>query len=85
VRQIKLALDDLQVESFTTSTTVSGRGTVLGHAKTNAQQTECCPTYAPYPCVSAADECPTGGHAWTECSPECQPTQPFVCPVGIDP
>jgi hypothetical protein len=83
MREIKLNLDDLDVESFTTVASVSGRGTVLGHARTYVEQTECCPTYAPYVCASAADECPTGGHAVTECSPECQPTDPIVCGTSV--
>jgi hypothetical protein len=85
MREIKLDLDDLDVESFSTVAPLGGRGTILGYDKTGAQQTECCETYAPYVCASADDGCPTGGHAWTECSPECQ-TDPFVCePIVIDP
>jgi hypothetical protein len=79
MRQIKLELNDLQVESFATIAPAAGRGTVLGHAKTDVQDTQCCETYAPYVCVSANDGCPTGGHAWTECSPECRPTDPSIC------
>jgi hypothetical protein len=86
MREIKLNLDDLDVESFSTDAAVWGRGTILGYDKTDVQQTVCCETYAPYVCASANDACPTGGHVWTQCSPECQPTDPFICePIVIDP
>jgi hypothetical protein len=80
MREIKLDLNDLEVESFATVAPLAGRGTVVGNAKTNPENTECCPTYAPYVCVSADDGCPTLAHAWTYCSPECE-TDPMVCPL----
>jgi hypothetical protein len=80
MRVIKLDLEDLEVESFATAADVLGRGTILAHDKSDVEQTVCCETYAPFVCASAADECPTGGHVWTECSPECGPTDPSVCP-----
>lgn len=83
MRQNKLKLNDLQVESFATIAPASGRGTVLGHGKTYVQDTECCDTYAPYVCASADDGCPTGGHALTYCMAGCGPTEPNTC--GIDP
>ncbi|MBB4638428.1 hypothetical protein [Longimicrobium terrae] len=82
MRQIKLELSNLQVESFATIAPAAGRGTVLGHAKTYVENTECCETYAPYVCASANDGCPTLVHALTYCSPECQPTEPGVCGGG---
>lgn len=80
MRAIKLKLDELEVESFTTAPAGEGRGTVLAHAKTDAEATECCATYAPYVCASADDACPTAVHAWTYCNPECD-TDPLVCPL----
>ncbi len=80
MRKIKLDLNDLAVEAFATRAPVAGRGTVLGNAKTDAQATECCETYAPYVCASANDGCPTAAHAWTYCNPECG-TDPLVCPL----
>ncbi|HST60194.1 MAG TPA: hypothetical protein VLK84_15920 [Longimicrobium sp.] len=79
MRQIKLALGDLQVESFATIAANSGRGTVLAHEKTYVQETECCETYAPYVCASANDGCPTAAHGVTVCY--CYTEDPFVCPI----
>lgn len=79
MREIKLDLNDLEVESFATVAPVAGRGTVMAHDKTDALQTACCETYAPYPCVSADDGCPTAGHGVTVCF--CETQDPTVCPI----
>ena len=78
MRKIKLDLNDLEVSSFVTMTPDAGGGTVLANAKTDAEATECCETYAPYVCASENDGCPTLAHAWTYCNPECE-TDPSVC------
>lgn len=80
MREIMLDLNDLQVESFATLAPVPGRGTVVAHDKTDAEQTECCETYAPYVCASANDACPTAVHAWTVCA-GCVETDPSICPA----
>lgn len=79
MREIKLDLNALEVESFATLAPAAGRGTVVGNAKTNPDDTECCATYAPYVCPSANDGCPTAAHGVTICF--CQTQDVIVCPI----
>jgi hypothetical protein len=51
MKKIKLNLESLRVESFSTHTAGRDRGTVLGHAKT--YENTCSP------CGSAIDNCPS--------------------------
>jgi hypothetical protein len=83
--KIKLSLDDLHVESFTTSGASHDQGTVLGHEKTDTTcggVTGCgseCETYYGVGFCSADDGCATAPHAYTPCA-GCPDTA--VCLIG---
>lgn len=67
--KVKLSLDDLRVESFTTAGTGRDQGTVLGHAKT--ETTGCapeCDTWYGVGACSADDACASSPHAYTPCA-----------------
>ncbi|HEY0018865.1 MAG TPA: hypothetical protein VGC13_21370 [Longimicrobium sp.] len=69
MRKIKLSLDSLQVQGFTTSQAPAGRGTVLGHEPTRGHNVGC---------GSAYDACQTG-----LCTYDCDPTySPDACPTA---
>jgi hypothetical protein len=69
MKKIKLEMESLVVESFTTATDESGRGTVVGHDPTQGHNVGC---------GSAYDACNTG-----LCTPNCQPTySPDACPTA---
>jgi hypothetical protein len=69
MRKIKLSLDSLQVQGFTTSEAPAGRGTVLGHEPTQGRNVGC---------GSAYDACHTG-----LCTYDCDPTySPDACPTA---
>lgn len=79
----RLSLDDLHVESFTTSDVGQERGTVVGHAKTDTTcgATRCgmeCETYYGNGACSADDGCNTAPHAYTPCA-GCVETA--ICPI----
>ena len=67
MRKIKLAVETLEVQSFTTSNQKVAEGTVVAHQQTvNGQQ-----------CGSAYDACHTG-----LCTYDCDPTySPDACPT----
>jgi hypothetical protein len=76
MRKIKLALETLEVQSFVTSVTDAGRGTVLGHEPTRGARPEC---------GSAYDACPTGFCAPDTISPDACPTvDPAYCESAGD-
>lgn len=67
MRKINLAVETLEVQSFVTSETNSGRGTVAAHQQTVHGQN----------CGSAFDACNTG-----LCTGDCEPTySPEACPT----
>jgi hypothetical protein len=71
--KIKLSLENLRVESFTTSTAEGGQGTVFGRAKSvdvcgSAQETGCipgCETWYGMGICSIDDGCISSPHAMT--------------------
>ena len=74
MRKLRLDLEAVVVESFVTAGPLPGEGTVRGHwgtevcgPKTDAEQTYCCPTYAPHVCMSIDDGCPTVKHGVSVC------------------
>jgi hypothetical protein len=68
MRKIKLAVESLEVQSFTTSKASAGRGTVAAHQQ-NTQHGQ--------QCGSAYDACNTG-----LCTYDCDPTySPDACPT----
>jgi len=79
MRKIKLNLEALNVESFVTAAPAGGEGTVLGHAQTNGQNTQC---------LSAIDACPTRLCDTNVCATldaacqtlECDTVDPAYCP-----
>ncbi|HEX8430896.1 MAG TPA: pinensin family lanthipeptide [Longimicrobium sp.] len=83
--KIKLSLDELRVESFTTSAVGRDRGTVVGHEKTDTTcggVTGCgteCETYYGNGACSADDGCASAPHAYTPCA-GCQETE--ICVIG---
>jgi hypothetical protein len=67
MQKIKLEMENLVVESFTTETDTADRGTVIAHD----------PTFHGQHCGSAFDACHTG-----LCTGDCQPTySPEACPT----
>lgn len=67
MRKIKLAMENLEVQSFTTSDARAGFGTVAAHQQT---------LHGPR-CGSAFDDCNTG-----LCTGDCDPTySPDACPT----
>jgi hypothetical protein len=67
MRKIKLAVESLRVQSFTTSDAGTSQGTVVAHQQT---------VHGPN-CGSAYDACQTG-----LCTPNCEPTySPEACPT----
>jgi hypothetical protein len=67
MRKMKLSVENLSVQSFVTSTTTDGRGTVVAHAN---------PSNGPN-CGSAYDACQTG-----LCTFDCPETySPDACPT----
>ena len=74
MRKIKLAVESLEVQSFTTSTTSANRGTVVAHEPTRGHNVGC---------GSAYDACHTGlctGDCGETYSPDACPTQyPEYC------
>ncbi|HEU4558311.1 MAG TPA: hypothetical protein VFS20_10690 [Longimicrobium sp.] len=62
MRKIKLGVENLRVESFTTDASDGNQGTVLANAKTYDPE---CKTYFPVDCGSAIDACPSSPHAAT--------------------
>ena len=72
--KIKLSLDDLNVESFTTSVAGRDLGTVFGHEKTDATcagVTGCgaeCDTWYGNGACSADDNCASAPYAYTPCA-----------------
>jgi hypothetical protein len=72
--KIKLSLDDLRVESFTTSSAGQDQGTVFGHEKTDTTcggVTGCgpeCDTWYGVGACSANDGCASAPHAYTPCA-----------------
>lgn len=69
MRKIKLAVENLEVQSFTTSATSTARGTVLAHEPTKGYNVGC---------GSAYDACHTG-----LCTHDCDPTySPDACPTA---
>ncbi len=74
MRKIKLAVEGLQVQSFATAESTTGRGTVMGHAPSNGGGPNC---------NSAIDACPTGFCATV--SPDACPTYfPEYCESADD-
>lgn len=74
MRKIKLSVENLSVQSFATSATVAGRGTVMAHAPTNGGGPNC---------GSAIDACPTG--LCNTLSPDACPTfYPEYCVSADD-
>jgi hypothetical protein len=68
MRKIKLAVETLEVQSFTTSATSADRGTVVAHDPTNGRGPNC---------GSAFDACQTG-----LCTFDCPATySPDACPT----
>lgn len=68
MRKIKLAVESLEVQSFTTSTATASRGTVVAHEPTMGHNVGC---------GSAYDACHTG-----LCTYDCDPTySPDACPT----
>jgi hypothetical protein len=68
MRKIKLAVESLEVQSFTTSTASADRGTVVAHEPTRGHNVGC---------GSAYDACNTG-----LCTYDCNPTySPDACPT----
>jgi hypothetical protein len=69
MRKIKLAVESLQVQSFTTATAGTDEGTVVAHQQ-NTQRGQ--------RCGSAYDACHTG-----LCTYDCDPTySPDACPTA---
>ena len=80
--KIKLSLDDLCVQSFTTSGAERGQGTVVGHA-TFGGITGCgpeCETWYGMGACSVHDGCASSPHAYTPCG-GCQETSVEICPI----
>jgi hypothetical protein len=78
MRKMKLNIEALNVESFTTAEADKAQGTVLGHVKTNGAVTQC---------RSAYDACPTGFCAPTydaACTNTCETYDPALCPSVND-
>jgi len=76
MRKIKLSLDSLSVESFTTASAVRGEGTVLAHAKATNNG-----------CGSEVDACPSarGCTQFGDCLTQlCDTYDPAVCPSAVD-
>jgi hypothetical protein len=82
--KIKLSLDDLCVQSFTTSGAERGQGTVVGHGKTDTTCggiTGCgpeCETWYGMGACSANDGCASSPHAYTPCG-GCPETAVEIC------
>jgi hypothetical protein len=71
--KIRLSIEDLSVESFTTCAARGGLGTVHGNAKTadaciNTQFGPECETYYGNGACSANDGCASAPHGWTPCA-----------------
>jgi hypothetical protein len=81
--KIRLSIEDLSVESFTTCTAESGGGTVFGNAKTIdtcGGTTRCgpeCETYYGNGACSANDGCASSPHAITDPCGGCVETDHF--------
>jgi hypothetical protein len=68
MKKMKLTVENLSVQSFSTATTNEARGTVMGHDPTRAGQN----------CGSAYDACNTG-----LCTFDCPETySPDACPTA---
>jgi hypothetical protein len=68
MRKINLAVETLEVQSFVTSETSTGQGTVVAHQQNTVHGQRC---------GSAYDACNTG-----LCTGDCQPTySPDACPT----
>jgi len=78
MRKMKLNIEALNVESFTTAAAEKAAGTVMGHVKTNGHNTQC---------ASAYDACPTGFCAPTfdaACTNTCETYDAQLCPSAVD-
>lgn len=76
MKKMKLTVENLSVQSFTTSSTHNARGTVQGHAPTNGHGPNC---------GSAYDACPTGFCVPETASPDACPTYyPEYCESADD-
>jgi len=85
--KIRLSIEDLSVESFTTCAAEGGLGTVHGNAKTvdacvgNTEFGPECETYYGNGACSANDGCASAPHGWTPCA-GCVETNPCEIEVG---
>jgi hypothetical protein len=90
--KIKLTLENLRVESFTTCAAEGGLGTVFGTVFGNAKTvdtrggtTGCgpeCETYYGNGACSANDGCASSPHAYTPCA-GCVETDPAFCVIEV--
>jgi hypothetical protein len=83
MQKLKLQVEELAVESFTTAVGAEGMGTVQGHAETkNGCGTQTYETYCPDGCVPYESG---GGRCYTVNDPECGPTHFMyaTCDLGM--
>ncbi|MFL5542963.1 MAG: hypothetical protein ACJ8J0_28550 [Longimicrobiaceae bacterium] len=79
MKKLRLELDELEVESFSTLADEKKRATVEGQEVTAQWNSECCPQSASVP---VACICASAGEPGDTCETTCNPNDCFTCNGG---
>jgi hypothetical protein len=80
MKKLRLELDELEVESFSTVTGETERATVEGQALSQQFNSQCCPQSASVP---VACICASAGELGDTCETTCNPNDCFTCNGGF--